>query len=170
MTVNYADTAISKIRSYLWESLVDADILLESDYIADGFIQALVPIIPTQQVPEFNNLIGNKTYIIYDTDITEYYDQWWICQENAVFTIVSTDYTKITEIAQFMVDLFRRMDESATDINEWQPNISKFNFYTFTLKAASAPTPAPEEGGRQMAEIEISYKYSRNLDSAKRFV
>jgi hypothetical protein len=69
-----------------------------------------------------------------------------------------------------MVDLFRRMDESATDINEWQPNTSNFNFYTFTLKAAAAPTPVQEEGGRQMAEVEISYKYSRNLDSAKRFV
>lgn len=168
--VDYTDTAIAKVRMYLWENLVSAGILRESDYIADGFIQPLNPIIPTQQVPEFNNLVGNKTYIIYDADVSEYYDQWWICQESVIFTIVSTEYSKITEIAQFIIDLFRRTDESATDINDWQPSNSKFNFYTFVLKAASAPTPMLEEGGRQMAEVEISYKYSRNLDSAGRFL
>lgn len=168
MTVNYADTAVSKIRQYVWDNLTTAKILKESDYIADGFITPLVPIIPTQQVPEFNNLLGGKTYMVYDFETIGYDEQWFICQENLIFTIVSNDYSKIVEITQFLIDLFRRNDESATDINSWQDSASKFKFHTFILKTASSPTPVTEEGGRQMGEIEITYKYSRNTDSSGR--
>jgi len=166
---NYKDTAVSKIRSYIWESLVNEGILLERDYIADTFIEPLIPIIPTQQVPEFNNLLGGKTYIVYDFDVLQYYDQWWICEENLILSVVSNDYSKIIEITQYLIDLFRRNDESAHDINTWQDPTSKFRFYTFMLKSVSSPTPVNEEGGRQMGTVEISYKYSRNLDSNKRF-
>ena len=169
MTANYADTAVSKIRSYIWDNLLISKIMKESDYVADNFITPLVPIIPTQQVPEFNNLIGNKTYIVYDFEVMDYDDQWWICQENLILTIVSNDYGKIVEITQFLVDLFRRTDESAVDINNWQDSLSKFKFHTFILKSASSPVPVTEEGGRQFGSVEITYKYSRNLDSTGRF-
>lgn len=169
MTVNYADSAVSKIRSYIWDKLTENQILLERDYIADNFIVPLVPIIPTQQVPEFNNLLGGKTYIVYDFEVSEYYDQWWICQENLILTVVSNDYSKIIEITQYLIDLFRRNDESAEDINVWQDSSSKFRFHTFILKSAMSPTPVAEEGGRQMGTVEITYKYSRNLDSNGRF-
>lgn len=170
MTVNYADTAFSKVRGFLWDKLQVANILNPADYIATGFTDPLVPIIPVQQVPEFNNLIGDKPYLIYDYDINDYGDEWFVCEENLIFTIVSTSFEKIVEITQFMVDLFRRMDETANDINAWQDSTSKFKFFTFILSGASSPTPYEEEGGRQMGEIKITYRYSRHLDSSNRFL
>jgi hypothetical protein len=168
---NYADTAFGAVRGFLWDKLKEANILSAYEYIADGFTAPLVPIIPTQQVPEFNNLMGNKPYIIYDYDIASYDEQWWICEERLVFTIVASDFQKIIEITQFMIDLFRRMDETATDINAWQDlSTSKFKFFTFTLSGAQSPTPYEEEGGRQMGEVTVTYKYSRELDSHNRFM
>ena len=166
---NYAETAFSMVRLFLWDKLKESNILSSSDYIADGFISPLIPIIPVQQVPEFNNLIGNKPYIIYDYDIEFYSEEWWICEEKLVFTIVASEFEKIVEITQFMVDLFRRMDESAGDINDWQTG-SKFKFFTFILSGAQSPTPYEEEGGRQMGEVSVIYRYSRELDSGNRFV
>lgn len=169
MAVDYTITAFGKIRSFLWDNLKSSGVLNSNDYIADGFIQPLVPIIPIQQVPEFNNLIGNKPYIIYDYDINYVDEMWWICEEKVVFSIVSTDFDKIVQITQFMVDLFRRMDESAGDLNDVEPSTTKFKFFTIMLSGASSPSPSDEEGGRLMGEVQITYKYSRFLDENGRF-
>ena len=169
MTVDYNDTAFGKIRSYTWAKLTEAGILSEYDYIADGFIEPLLPIIPVQQVPEFNNLVGDKPYIIYDYDLVSYSDDWFVCQETISFTIVSSNFSKIIQISQLLIDLYRRMDESARDLNIWQGANTNFKFFTFTLKDASSPTPFEEEGGRQMSQINITYKYSRILDASGRF-
>ena len=166
---DYKDTAFGAIRSFMWEALQTASILDPNDYIADGFIEPLVPIIPVQQVPEFNNLVGNSPYIIYSYDTMSYSDEWWICEESITFNIVSNEFSKIIEISQFLIDLFRRMDSTAVDINAWQLSTSKFRFYTFSLANASSPVPYVEEGGRVMSQVEISYKYSRVLDSNGRF-
>ena len=171
MTVDYTKTAISEIRTYLWDLLKDYNLLDPNDYIADGFDTPLIPIIPSQQVPEFNNLVGDKPYIVYDFSIENYEpDQWWICQESALFSIVSRDYTKIVAITNAMVDIFRRMDESARDLNTVITASNLFRFYNFTVNMASAPAPFMEEGGRQIGQIEIMYKYSRNTNSGGRFI
>ena len=36
MTVNYKDTAISKIRNFLWQEIIDNNLLDQYDYLADG--------------------------------------------------------------------------------------------------------------------------------------
>lgn len=169
MTVDYTLTAFSQIRNYTWEKLQDAKILDSNNYIADGFIEPLVPIIPVQQVPEFNNLVGNSAYLIYDYDTSSYSDEWWVCEETIKFNVVSNEFSKIIQISQFLIDLFRRMDSSAVDLNTWQGSNAKFKFFSFTLLGASSPSPSDEEGGRVMSEIQISYKYSRVLDSDGRF-
>lgn len=170
MTVNYNDTAQGRIRTFLWDELKANNILDENDYIADGFDIPLIPIIPVQQIPEFNNLIGDKPYLVYTFDNVSYSDtMWWVCHERLAFSIISADYGKIIQIMQFMTDLFRRLDESATDINNAQAD-SKFKFFMFAVVSMTSPEPFEQEGGRQMAMIELDFKYSRELDSKGRFL
>lgn len=164
---NYADSAISKIRDFLWSNLVNDEILNPNDYIADGFLKPIVPIIPTQQVPELNNLIGNQTYIVYDFDISSYSDQWWICEETALFSIISNDFSKIIEIINYMVDLFRRLDDVGKEINASLPSGTKFKFYYVSLDSATSPSPYMEEGGRQIGQVGIRYEYSRLLTNGR---
>ena len=170
MTVNYKDTAISKIRNFLWQEIMDNNLLDQHDYLADGIKELLVPIIPAQQVPEFNNLISGKPYIVYDFDIVGYGEEFWICEENILFSIFSTSYQKVVELTNFMIDLFRRMDETAKDVNGNMLSSDIFKFFYFTINAASSPTPIKEEGGNFMGQVDITYKYSRHLDSNKRYL
>jgi hypothetical protein len=156
---DYTKNARTVINGFLWESLKEDNILSADDYRPDGFTKALVPIVPLQEIPEFNNLLTDKTYITYDYEVEGYGDQWWICEERMLYTIISTNISKISEVTEFMIDLFRRLDDSGKDIK----------FYSIGLSSASAPAPFDQEGGRMSGSVEIFYKYSRIVDGAGRF-
>lgn len=166
---DYTKTSISIINSFLWSELINNNILSENDYRPDGFTSTIVPIIPTQEVPEINNLIPEATFIVYDFEVEGYSDDWWICEETAMYTIVSPNYSKIIEIIQFMVDLFRRVDITGQEVQEYNTSQSILKFYTVSINNSSSPTPFESEGGRMSATVEISYKYSRILGDQGRF-
>ncbi len=166
---DYTLNARTVINSFLWDQLKEYEIFEEDQYRIDDFTKEVVPIIPTQQVPEFNNLIGDKPYIIYDYEVHGYDDNWWICEESMLFTIVATKISKISEIIEFMIDLFRRFDDSGKDVQIFNPSSDKIIFYSINLQDASSPAPFDMEGGRMAASVEISYKYSRVLSPSGRF-
>lgn len=166
---DYTLNARTVINSFLWDQLKQNNIFIEDQYRIDDFTKEVVPIIPTQQVPEFNNLIGEKPYIIYDYEIQGYDENWWVCEESMLFTVVGTKVSEISEIVEFMVDLFRRFDDTGHDIQQYNPNSDKIIFYSVYLDSASSPAPFDMEGGRMSASVEISYKYSRVLNSSGRF-
>ncbi|NDB84182.1 MAG: hypothetical protein EB127_15920, partial [Alphaproteobacteria bacterium] len=92
---DYSSIAVHDLNAYIWEQLKANNILLESDYYADGFAQALMPIIPAQQVPEFNNLLPGKPYIIYDNEVLPIEEQWWITHEVVHMMIVGPNHDQI---------------------------------------------------------------------------
>jgi len=55
MTADYTKVAVYDIRMAIWDELKNAGILDPNDYYPDGFTDPLIPIVPSQQVPEFNN-------------------------------------------------------------------------------------------------------------------
>lgn len=166
---DYTENARYIINLFLWEELKNAGIINESEYRPDGFMKSLIPIVPSQELPEFNNLLPDATYLIYDYEVEGYSDDWFICEENMIYTIISSDYGKISEITEFMIDLFRRVDGSGKDVQRFNPKSQLVKFYSVSLNSASSPTPFESEGGRMMAQVEISYKYSRILNSSGRF-
>ena len=165
----YNENARTVINAFLWEELKEADILSEEQYRLDDFTSEVIPIIPAQQLPEFNNLIGDKPYIIYDYEVEGYGDSWWICEEILTYTIVGNKTSTVVEIMELMVDLFRRVDDSGQDVQRFNPKTDKIKFYSVSLSSASSPVPFETEGGRVAGSVEISYKYSRILDSNGRF-
>lgn len=167
--VNYNENARNVLNAFLWDQLKNNSILNENDYRPDGFTKSIVPIVPAQEVPEFNNLLPDKSYIIYDYEVEGYSDDWWICHEMMMYTIISPEYSKISEITEFMIDLFRRTDISGQELQAFNPKTNVVKFYTINLDAASSPQPFDMEGGRMMATVEISYKYSRILGNNGRF-
>ena len=117
-----------------------------------------------------NNLIGDLPYIIYDYQIDSYGDEWWICEETVIYTIVSNSVSKIFEISEFMIDLFRRKDLSGKDLQIFNTEKSLIKFYSICLESVSSPEPYESEGGRMSASEEISYKYSSYFGDRGRFV
>ena len=170
MTADYTKTAIGEVRDYLWKEIQETGILNKNDYIADGFSKPLIPIIPSQQIPEFNNLISGKPYIIYDFNVNTYDSDFWMCEETLQLSLVATSFSKIIELTNFLTDVFRRMDLTAKDINTSHDISSKFKFHYFYIQNIQSPDPVDEEGGNYMGYVDITYKYSRLIDQNGRFL
>ena len=128
MTANFKLDAMLEVRKFLWSKLLDAKIFDEDDYYSDNVGSAIVPIIPVQQSPEMNQFLSGKKHMVYDKIGLSYEDNWLICCEQILFTVYSTDVSEINEIRNFMTDLFRRMDDSAKDINQFGSLNNKFKF------------------------------------------
>ena len=168
--VNYKLDAMIELRKYLWQKLKDADIFTGSNYYSDNIGDEIVPIIPVQQAAELNQFLSGKKHIVYDKIGMSYEDLWAICCEQILFTVYSTDISDINEIRNFMTDLFRRVDESAKDVNNWTNLSDKFQFYSIFIADMSPTAPSEELQGFLSMDIVLEIKYSRLSDSNGRFI
>jgi hypothetical protein len=114
---NYKLDSMFELRKFLWSQLKKAGIFNPYDYYSDNLGVEIIPIIPVQQSPELDQFLNGKKHIVYDKIGISYEENWMICCEKILFTIYSTDVSDIYEIRNLMTDLFRRMDESAKDLN-----------------------------------------------------
>jgi hypothetical protein len=130
----------------------------------------VIPIVPVQQTAEMNQFLRGKKHIVYDKIGMSYEDNWMICCEQILFTIYSTDFAEINEIRNFMTDQFRRMDESARDVNYWSGLSDKFKFHAIFLADISPTAPSEELQGFFSTDVILEIKYSRILDSVGRFL
>ena len=168
MTI-YNKQASADIRRYIWDAIQQEEILNELDYYVENMPLPLVPIIPTQQVPEFNNLLPGKTYMIYDFEVKVVPVQWWMTEEAFTLTVISQNYEVINQITNLVHDLFRRYDESARDLNKFLNSGSEFTYHHISIDSVMSPEPFNSEGDYQMASVTFSYNYSRNIGSNGRF-
>lgn len=170
MTVNYKADAMLDIRKVLWNELKTSGVFDDEDYYSDNLGENIVPIIPVQQLPDMSQFLSGKKHIVYDKVGISYETNWLICCEQILFTIYSADVSEIIEIRNLMVDVFRRMDESARDVN-WSSGLSnKFKFYSIFVADISPTSPSEEIQGFYSSEVILEIKYSRFTDSAGRFV
>ena len=68
-----------------------------------------------------------------------------------------------------MTDLFRRMDNSASDVNKWSGVSTKFKFHSIYISDMSPIAPSEELQGFFAADIILEVKYSRETDANGRF-
>lgn len=170
MTANYKLDAMLELRKYLWDQLSSREIFDENDYWSDNLNENIVPIIPVQQSAEMNQFLSGKKHIVYDKIGMSYEDNWLICCEQVMFTIYATSVSDILEIRNYMTDEFRRMDESAKDINKWTNLSNKFKFHTIWIADISPTAPSEELQGFFAAEVVLEIKYSRITDGQGRFL
>lgn len=170
MTVNYKLDSTSELRKFLWENLINLDIFIEDDYYSDNLSETFIPILPVQQSPEFDQYLSGKKHIVYDKIGVSYDDMWQVCNEQILYTIYATSFGEINEIRNLMTDLFRRMDDTATDINRWSGLSSKFKFYSIYISDMSPIAPSDELQGFLAADVVLEVKYARHIDSNGRFL
>ncbi len=177
MPADYSLSAAKIIIDYLWANLKSTNILSQDDYQLDLINQVdlpndgLVPIIMSQQDMINYDALDGKTHIVYDWVSDGYEENWLICRDSMMFTIYSKYPTKILEIQNLILDLFRRMDDSARDLNNTLSNTSPFIFYSFSLADMLSPEPQREKSGWFAAQAVIRYKYGRQISSSTgRFV
>jgi len=170
VTANYKLDAMLELRKYLWDQLSSRNIFDENDYWSDNLNENIVPIIPVQQVAEMNQFLSGKKHIVYDKIGMSYEDNWLICCEQIMLTLYSTQVSDINEIRNYLTDEFRRMDESARDINKWSGLSDKFKFHTIWVADISPTAPSEELQGFFAAEVILEIKYSRITDGQGRFL
>jgi len=170
MTTDYSRVAVSDIRNVIWDQLQSYGILNSNDYIpsaSNGFTTPLCPIVPSQQVPEFNNLLPGKTYITYDILQRNTGVQWWISEEAMVMRVISRSTSQILTIINFLTDFARRYELSAADINSYaQKTSSPFKFLYCRLDSADPLQPFEDEGGFMVGDFSFVYTYTRSIDSS----
>lgn len=171
MTPNYKIDAMLELRKYIWNRLKAVNIFDEELYWSDNIEETLVPIFPVQQQSEMNQFLSGKKHIVYDKIGVSYDTLWLICNEQILFTVYSTDVSEINEIRNFMIDEFRRMDESAKDVNLSNGfNSEQFKFHSIYVADMSPTSPSEELQGFFSADIILEIKYSRNTDSSGRYI
>lgn len=164
MTADYKYVASYDIRKTLLNELIDKGIIDLNDYLADGFTQPLQPIIPAQQVPEFNNMLPGKTFVIYDITQSHGATQWWMSEDVITFDVVSRDPTEIQTIINLATDLFRRYDDSAREINLSLVASSPYTYHYFKVESADPVQAFANEGGFMNGMLSVRYAYTRELD------
>jgi hypothetical protein len=166
---NYSIHPVYDVNKYIWNQLKINNILIENDYVADGFNDPLVPIVPAQQIPEFNNLLPGQTYLIYDYEDMAGQENWWISNQLITYTIVSPNYDTITQIMALLKDSFRRHDESAKDLNKYSDISGYYDFHYISIDSSVSPQHFASEGGFMMGEVKLYVSYARHLDSNGRY-
>lgn len=168
MTVDYKIDAMFELRKFLWRQLKDYDIFDQEDYYSDNLGSEIIPIMPVQQLPEMDQFLNGKKHIVYDKIGMSYEENWLICCEKVLFTLYSTDITEIYEMRNLIVDLFRRMDESAKDVNSSRET-DKLIFHSIHVIETSPIDPSTEIQGFMSADVILEVKYSRVTDGVGRF-
>jgi hypothetical protein len=170
MTVNYKLDAMLELRKFLWSRLTTLNIFDADEYYSDNVGETIIPIVPVQQLAEMNQFLSGKKHIVYDKIGLSYEENWMVCCEQILFTLYSTDVSEINEIRNFMTDEFRRMDESARDINKWVNLSNKFKFFSIYISDISPTAPSEELQGFLSADVVLEVKYARMVDGLGRFV
>ena len=166
---DYSSLAVYDVNAYLWEQIKASGLMNDQDYYADGYTSPLVPIIPAQQIPEFNNALPGKPYIIYDYERLPSQETWWFTHEIINYMVVSTDYEFINSMLNLFDDVFRRYDESAKDIFKSNILSNNFEFKYTAIHSLRSPEPMKNEGGIRVGYVDILCAYIRKLDSNGRF-
>jgi hypothetical protein len=168
MTTNYKIDAAFELRKFLWNELKGNNIFDINEYYSENVGMEIIPIIPIQQQPELNQFLSGKKHIVYDKIGSSYEDIWLICTEKILFTVYSTDIYDIYEVRNMMTDLFRRMDESARDVNKFKEE-PMLKFHSIHIIESSPITPSEELQGFLSADIILEVKYSRITGPDGRF-
>jgi hypothetical protein len=163
------------MNKWLWKKLQDLSYkggFAFEKYAPHGTIP-LVPIIPTQQLPEFTEIAGGAPFIVYNYTDLDTSPQWFMQEQMVAYVVYDEDEERLRAIHTYMVDLLRRMDWTARDINDFlmtgiEPGTQadQFDFKTVYVTTANGPEPFEQQGGRQGALIVARTSFTHDLDAS----
>lgn len=164
---DYSLSITSDLRKWLWSELQAEGILSASDYQVGAL--SIVPIVPVQQQPELLDKIGGKPFIIFDTvERSVDSDLWYIHNESVLFSVFCEDFATANKIRSLMIDLFRRQDASAADLNRFTA-AQDFGYLNITVEENRSTRAERSTTGRLSFDMIIGVKYVRHLGSSGRF-
>lgn len=175
MPSNYRTTGVHQLNKWLWSRL--ATLPYKGGYAFEKYAGSpasgpvpLVPIIPNQQLPEFNEIAGGAPFLVYNYTDLDPGSEWFTHTQSAAYVIYDDDEERLRAIHTYMVDLLRRMDWTAQEVNDYfmkntEPgtNADAFDFKTVFVTTAVGPEPFEQQGGRQGALVVARIMFTHDL-------
>jgi hypothetical protein len=174
MATDYRTVGAHQINKWLWSKLKDYEYpagLPAKPTKAFGAYGTgtgqlnLTPIVPTQQQPQLLDISGGAPFIVYNYIVSPYASEWWLCREQCAYVIYDNDEARLRAIQGYMVDLLKRMDWTARDVNNAASTDRRFDFKFVQMTSASGPDEFSTEGGRQGAMVVINYEYTMDMQT-----
>jgi len=174
MATEYGTVGAHQINKWLWTKLKDfqypaglsrTPVKAFKAYGAEVGQKNLIPIVPTQQQPQLLDISGGAPFIVYNYIVSSYASEWWLTREQCAYVIYDNDEARLRAIQGYMIDLLRRMDWTARDVNASPMIDRRFDFKYVQLTSASGPDEFSSEGGRQGAMVVINYEYTMDMQT-----
>lgn len=171
MTKDYNVSGVHQINKWLWHVLRNERAAEFAAYLTTGSRSyGLVPVIPSQQMPQFTDIAGGAPFMIYNYSI-EGGTQIWENRDQIGYVIYDDNEARLRRIHNYMVQLLKRMEWTAADINVYLDSIAtteepnEFDFKWVQVNSAAGPQPFESEGGRHGALIMATATYTREMVS-----
>lgn len=160
MTTIHDINGVHTLNRFIWSEL------LRVGYMKNEY-NGLVPIIPSQQIPAFTDMAPGKPFIVYEYIVATYDTDAWANVEQTVYRIYSDNEAQLRVIKNFIIDLCKRWDWSAADLNEFVRTSGttldkRFDFKYVQVMGGSSPAPFESEDGRQDAHVTVRVAYTQD--------
>jgi hypothetical protein len=173
MASNYRTTGVHQLNKWLWSRL--QTLQYKGAYAFEKFAPhgaiPLVPIIPSQQLPEFTEIAGGAPFIVYNYTDLDTGSTWYIQEQTNAYVIYDNDEERLRTIHNYMIDLLRRMDWTAQEVNSFlmagiEPGTQadQFDFKSVYVTLSNGPEPFEQQGGRQGALVVCRTMFTHDLD------
>jgi len=174
MATDYRTVGAHQINKWLWSKLKDYEYPAGlpaqptkafSAYGTGTGKLNLIPIVPTQQQPQLLDISGGAPFVVYNYIVSARASEWWLTREQCVYVIYDNDEARLRAIHGYMIDLLRREDWTARDVNIAASTDKRFDFKYVQMTSASGPDEFSTEGGRQGAMVVINYEYTMDMQT-----
>lgn len=173
---DYTVAGAHQINKWLWEKLRTFEYKPNTKAFKDykdsgnntGYV--ITPIVPGHQWPQMSDITKNRSpYIVYNYITSGSSSDWWVTREQCAYVIYDSDEQRLRGIQAYMIDLLRRVDWTARDLN-FSPKVSNdFDFKFVQLTSSSGPDEfkVTTEQNLQGAMVVIDYEYTVNMHSSE---
>lgn len=167
ITASYRTVGVHQINQWLWSVLKDWEYKAGEKAFAayaTGSLASVSPFVPAQQQAEYTNIAGGAPFIVYNYVVNPN-SEYYTVKEQGAYIIYDNNVDRLRSIHALMIDLLRRQDVSAQDLNGWLVPNSPWDFKWISVASAVGPDQFQQEGGRQGATISVQYEYTRDQNT-----
>ena len=154
-------TAAHAIAGYLWSKAKSQLGWNEANY------GGMIPFATAGQQQELMSFTGPFVLFAWSPQPEPL---WLMDREIAAFTVYSGDTTDVSDFVNLGRGLFKKLDESAREINNYIASLplnhpyKAFDIKTIGMRSATGPQPPMQEGGRFDGNIIVSIAYTNLTD------
>lgn len=164
--IKYGNSPIYRLNDYIEYKLDDMEFIDLDDYKTDlpGGEFSIPYFLPGQDLPEVTTVYDedkyqNLSYSVYNVADRLNLDEPYMMCGQVSYTFYHTDIDYLIGMKEYLSELLRREDWSASDINDHFRTDATypFDFKSVSILGTAGPAPTDDEGGRNTIMIIVRY-------------